>query len=150
MNIHTFICIYTNIYIYICICTWIRTHIHTHTRTQERRCCIVLQCVAVCCSVLQCAARAHIHGGLIPVRTYKYVYIRTYVRVNIHVYMCLTVDFSYLITLVSGVSTGWHRIIGCLIFRGHFPQKSPRIRGSFAKNDLQLTRYFMGLRHPVC
>jgi len=110
----------------------------------------VLQCVAVCCSVLQCAARAHIHGGLIPVRTYKYVYIRTYVRVNIHVYMCLTVDFSYLITLVSGVSTGWHRIIGCLIFRGHFPQKSPRIRGSFAKNDLQLTRYFMGLRHPVC
>jgi len=34
--------------------------------------------------------------------------------------------------------TGRRNPIGCLIFIGHFPQKSPVIIGSLAKNDLQL------------
>jgi len=34
--------------------------------------------------------------------------------------------------------TGWQRPTGCLFFIGHFPQKSFRIRGSFAERDLQL------------
>jgi len=44
--------------------------------------------------------------------------------------------YYFLIIIFEG--TGWRRPIGCLIFVGHFPQKSPIIIVSFAERDLQL------------
>ena len=43
--------------------------------------------------------------------------------------------------VVSPQSADWQRCVGPLIFIGHFPQKSPIIRGFFAERDLQLKAF---------
>jgi len=46
-------------------------------------------------------------------------------------------DLQSVHTCVS-TATGWRSVIGCLIFIGHFLQKSPVISDSFVANNLQL------------
>jgi len=59
--------------------------------------------------------------------------------------LCVVYLALYRSTLVRAPSTGWQRPVRCLIFIGHFPQKSPVISGSFAKRDLHLKASYASL-----
>jgi hypothetical protein len=79
--------------------------------------------------------------------TWMCVYIYIYVYIYIHIFskvssMIISNIQSIFSKVIHKLATGWQRLIGFLIFIGHFPQKWLIFSGSFAENDRQLRRSY--------
>jgi len=62
---------------------------------------------------------------------------RLYINIFMWIYICICIHI-YIYFTPSTPATKWRRCIGCLIFKCHFPHKTPIISGSFTERDLQL------------
>jgi len=99
--------------------------------------------------VLRCGDSVHRHvshcvffpGKFFNFNFFWFEDLETYSEIAADIALCYG-DWGHVQTpppfwvMFSLMSTGWWRCFGCLVFTGHFPQKSPTMSGSFAENEM--------------
>jgi len=74
----------------------------------------------------------------IHIYTYKRLHIHAYTYTYVHackIYVCTCINIYMNVVKSMCTQIEWRRVIGCLIFIGHFSQKSPIISACLAKKE---------------